>query len=114
MTNDEIFLEFWRNYRWPNPPRQFWRLYHDEQGRPLEYSMEDRPGLYIDVTPEEYQRSDMRVRVRNGRIIHPPPPEPAKLTPSDSGTACDPSDVTIVVGVTQQHQKWNLRRNETC
>ncbi len=113
MNNTEIFLEFWRSYQWPEIVPVVYRLYHDDAGVPIEYSMEHRPNQYIEITPEEFRLADMRARVRDGELTHPPPPASPKLVPSDTGTACHPNDVTVVVSLRQPHQKWSLKRNET-
>ena len=55
ITPDEFFgaLE-----SMPQPQSVFYRLYYEGE-RPLFYSMEDLPGTYIEVTPEQYARSQM-------------------------------------------------------
>lgn len=112
MNNTEIFLEFWKTYQWPDVKPIVYRLYYDEQGYPVEYSMEDRQGLYIDVTPEEFRLANMRVRVQDGQITYPPPPAPPRLAPSTQGTPCHPGDITVIVKETEPHQRWSLKRNE--
>lgn len=78
------------------PPEIFYRLYHDDQGRPLAYSMEAAPGTYIEITAEQYQRSSFLVRVRQGKI------EPIefldfhKLVPNGAGQSCHAQDVTVI------------------
>lgn len=109
----ENFWKVWNNLPPWSPPVVFWRLYHDEQGFPLFYTQEDRPGNYIDVTPEQYQQASMRVRVRNGQLIELSTKLIKKLTPSSTGTACHPNDVAIVVNIGQPHQCWRLKTNET-
>ena len=94
MTPDEFFgaLE-----QMPLPQPVFYRLYHNKQGHPLFYSMEDLPGTYIDITPEQYARNSFRVRVRDGKIVPLVWQTAQKLTPSDTGTLCHTQDVAVVV-----------------
>lgn len=110
----ENFLKVWQNLEPWQPPVVFWRLYHDNQGRPLFYSQEDKPGNYIEVTPEQYQRANMRVRVRNGQLEEIHTVSFKKLVPNDTGvgTPCYPSDVSIVVDTDQPHQRWRTKTNE--
>ena len=108
MNNNEIFLEFWRNYQWPNPAEIFYRLYHDDHGNPLIYTMEDLPGNYIDVTAEQYTRSDYGVRVIDGRIQElARSARPQKIKPAVKGTPCHPRDISIVVHEQSSNQPWS-------
>lgn len=95
----------------PEPQPVFYRLYHDDQGHPLFYSMEDLPGTYIDITPEQYARSLMRVRVRNGQLVPVTWQTAQKLTPGDSGTLCHSQDVAVVVD--QNGTYWSKRTYES-
>ena len=63
------FLDVFANLEPWQPPQVFWRLYHDESGNPLFYTQDDKPGNYIDITPEQYQRASMQVRVRDGKLV---------------------------------------------
>ena len=81
----------------PEPQPVFYRLYHDDQGCPLFYSMQDLPGTYIDITPEQYASSKMTVRVRDGELVPITWQTAQKLTPSDSGTLCHSQDVAVIV-----------------
>lgn len=92
--------------------KQIYRLYYDETGEPLFYSTEDLPGLYIDITQEEFNRSDSHVRVKNGKIEQVETVCVRKLVPFEIGTSCHPSTVTIVVDADSPNKKWKLR-NET-
>ena len=109
----ENFWQVWNNLEPYTPPVVFWRLYYDEQGFPLFYTQEDKPGNYIDVTPEQYQRASMRVRVRNGQLIELKSNPVKKLVPAETGTPCDPRDVTVVVTEQQEHTKWSKRVSES-
>lgn len=101
----------WPGY--PGPAPVFYRLYYDpDTGRALFYSMEDRPGTYIEIDPETYQHSDPRVRVVNGRIERASWQVIQKLVPSDQGTACDPWSVAVVVAPDRPNQRWSLRTYE--
>jgi hypothetical protein len=106
--NTRNFLEFWETYTWPEIKPIFFRLYYDEDGYPLCYSMEDLPGNYIEITAGQYAESDYRVRVRNGQLVKQQQVRTSKLAPSQTGTACCPEDVTIVTD-TEPNQKWKLK-----
>ena len=67
--NTQNFLEFWNTYTWPEIKSVFFRLYHDDAGYPLCYSMEDLPGNYIDITAEQYAESSGQVIVKNGKLV---------------------------------------------
>jgi|688.fasta_scaffold1427743_1 hypothetical protein len=109
-NNDQIFLDFWKSYQWPEIKKIFYRLYYDEHGNPIVYSMEDLPGKYIEVTAEQYAEHNYRVIVKNNELIKQAQNFvlTKKLIPSNSGTACYPTDITIVVD-TNPNQKWKLK-----
>lgn len=106
--------EFWAALA-PQPPapEPVYRLYYDHRGDPLFYSMEDRPGNYIEVDQETYHQAPRYVRVRDGklhiinRLIYP------RLVPGDQGVACSPQDVCVVVSPDQPHVKWSLKTYES-
>ena len=97
----------------PEPKPVFFRLYHDDQGRILFYSMEDVPGTYIDIDAETFARSHTNMRVRDGKLIEIAQTTSAKLIPGDTGTPCDPADVSIVVSEQQPNIKWSKRIYES-
>mgnify|MGYP003351628537 CR=1 FL=1 len=89
--------EFWSIlHNIPEPQPVFYRLYHDAQGRPLFYSMEDQPGTYIEIDQATFARSEMAVRVVNGQLQPYRVRELNKLIISDTGTPCSDSDVAVV------------------
>jgi len=104
--------EFWAIlHAMPESPPVFFRLYYNESGEPITYSMEDLPGTYIDVDPETYARAPMNVRVQAGHLIELKSAV-RKLAPADSGTPCHPNNVAIVVPKTESHQRWIMKTHE--
>lgn len=103
--------EFWKILQAaPESQPVSWRLYYDaETGRPIQYSMEDLPGNYIEVDPETYTRTPYNIRVVNGQIKYITTQQSQKLVPADLGTACDPRDVAVVVDNNQTHQYWKKK-----
>lgn len=108
MNNNEIFEDFWKSYVWPEPATIFYRLYYNDQGMPIAYSMEDLPGKYIEITAEQYAVSDPHVRVKNGQLIKTTTCAISKLIPAADGTPCAVDNITIVEN-TQHNQKWKLK-----
>lgn len=104
--------EFWSIlHAVPEPVPVFYRLYHDDAGVPLFYSMEDLPGTYIEIDSEAYACSASNVRVRAGQLVKVTWQVSQKLTPADSGTQCHPGDISIVVS---DHGKfWNKKTYES-
>jgi hypothetical protein len=113
QINNDIFLEFWKQYEWPPEPQYHFRLYHDQDGSALFYSHDDLPGSWITVTPEQFALGDLTVRVEQGRLCFPDPPRPPKLVPGEIGTACDPRDITVVIDQNQHDAvKWRMRYHD--
>lgn len=108
MTPDE----FWHIlHDAPEPKPIFYRLYHDSQGRPIVYSMEDLPGIYIEIDQATFAQDSYDVRVEDGQLIHlQRTPHISKLRPTGTrGTACDPRDVCVIVDPSQPHVLWTLK-----
>jgi len=116
-VNNETTENFWKAFNeWqPEPPRPvFYRLYYDEQGRPITWTMEDLPGNYIDVDLALYREQPRHIVVRNGKIIRV---DPVYMVPrlrlsTVEGTPCHPADVTVIVDQQQPHTLWRYGLNE--
>ena len=109
LTEQEIFAAL---AAMPEPQPVFYRLYHDNQGLPLFYSMEDLPGNYIEIDAAAFAQSSMNVQVQNGRLVQRTRWFISKLEPTESGTPCHPDDVAIVVDPDQPHQCWSKQTYE--
>ena len=110
MTPEELIKMF---QAVPAPPPPFFRLYHDADGIPLFYSMEDQPGTYIEITPEQYHRNNSNVRVRNGQLVEITWSTTTKLVPGNSGTPCHPDNVAVIVAESQPHIRWSKKTYES-
>ena len=97
----------------PAPQAPFFRLYHDDGGNPLFYSMEDRPGTYIEIDQEEYHLNASNVRVRNGKLVEISWQTTFKLVPGDSGSPCHPDNVAVVVAEDQPYIRWSKQTYES-
>lgn len=106
--NTQIFLNFFRDHQWPEPEPVTLRLYHDEKGSPLCYSCDPMAGNWIPVTAEQYARASFRVRVVDGKLIELGSDLRPKLKPSEHGTVCADTDVTVIVTDRQPHLRWSL------
>jgi hypothetical protein len=110
MTPDE----FWSIlHATPEPVQPFFRLYHDDQGNPLFYSMADEPGTYIEIDQETFARNSMNVRVRNEKLVEAVWQTTFKLVPGNSGSPCHPDNVAVIVAEDQSHTKWSKQTYES-
>ena len=108
MTDEE----FWQALRaMPDPKPVDYRIYYNEQGELLFYSMDDVPGTYISIDADAFARSATNVVVQDGRLFEIVNTTTVKLQPSDTGTPCHPDDVCIVVPETHEHQRWSKQRH---
>lgn len=96
----------------PEPKPVFYRLYHDDQGRPLFYSMEHLPGNYIEITQEQYAKNATNVRVRDDKLVPVTWITSEKIVPGETGVACDPRDVAVVV-TSSPNTKWRKQTYES-
>jgi hypothetical protein len=97
----------------PAPKPVFWRLYYDVDGKPIQYTMEDLPGTYIDVDPVTYSRGNMNIRVVNEQIVEVFFRTTKKLVPGNSGSPCHPDNVAVIVAEDQPHTKWKQKTYES-
>ena len=102
------FWEVWNDFTWPEPKPVFFRLYHDDAGRLLFYSMEDLPGNYIEIDAETFALGPGNVLVVNGKLTYTDTKIYNKPVPNGQGTPCAPDNVCIVVDETEPHTKWSL------
>lgn len=88
-----------------------YRLYYNEHGEPLFYTMDDLPGNYIDIDQETFSRSSRNVRVKNGKLITTNTVRLSKLIPGNTGTSCDPRDVCVIIDK-EPNTCWSLKTYE--
>lgn len=99
----------------PAPKELFYRLYYDEDGFPICYSMEELPHAFIEVDKDAFGVSDLQVRVVEGKIqaLKSEAGKRLKLRPAKQGICCDPRDICVIVNETDPHTKWNYTTDET-
>jgi hypothetical protein len=106
--------EFWSIlHNMPEPRPVFYRLYHDDQGHPLFYSMADEPGTYIEIDQAIFSRGAMNVRVQDGQPVEITWATTTKLVPGNSGSPCHPDNVAVIVAENQPHTKWSKQTYES-
>jgi len=93
---------FWQAiaaHDWAQPEiRTEFRLYYNQDGSVLYYSMEDLPGNYIVIDRLTFDKARFDVRVKDGKIIKQNHPASWKLSPvATSNYACHKEDVSIIV-----------------
>ena len=110
MTPEELIKMF---QAVPAPPPPFFRLYHDDQGQPLFYSMEVVPGTYIEIDQATFARGATNVRVRDGKLIEVTWATTTKLVPGNSGSPCHPDNVAVIVAEDQPHIRWSKKTYES-
>ena len=90
-----------------------YRLYYGNEGEPLFYSMEHKPGNYIDIDQATFNRASSQVRVVNEQLVSTVTHRTSrKLVPGIQGVACNPKDVCVVVDPEQPHTKWTIKTYE--
>ena len=106
--------QFWSIlHNMPEAKPVFYRLYYDADGMPLFYSMEDRPGTYIEIDQETFARGASNVRVRDGRLVEVTWTTTTKLVPGNSGSPCHPDNVAVIVAENQPHIRWSKKTYES-
>lgn len=106
--------EFWQIlHDVPEPTPLFYRLYYQDDGTPVVYTMEDLPGKYIEVDQNTYALASYNVRVVDGKLIPVVPKTYIRKLVPGSGTTCSRSDVSIVVNDDQLNTKWSIKQYET-
>ena len=107
--------EFWGIlHAMPEPNPVFWRLYYNDTGLPVCYSMEDLPGNYIDIDAETFALAPANVRVVNNQLKYITVRTSNKLVPGPTGTQCHPQSVAVVVeqnGIPWSKQTYGLESN---
>lgn len=106
--NAQNLLRVLSEFQWPETATPVYRLYHDDAGQPMIYTMDDLPGNYIEISRDDFFLSSMDCRVIDGRIVHPIKNQAKKLRPGDSGTACHPKDVCVVVDDDSPNIRWSF------
>jgi hypothetical protein len=97
----------------PTPKPVFYRLYHDEAGNPLFYSMADDPGTYIDIDCATFVKNSMHVKVIDQQVIEVTWKVTNKIIPGSAGVTCDPRDVAVVVDFGTPNKKWSKQTYES-
>lgn len=95
----DSFWEAVASHNWAQPEvRLEYRLYYDEQGQVLTYSMEDIPGNYIIVDRHTYEQARFDILIKDGKIAKLNQSSSWKLVPATTGNyACHKDNINIIV-----------------
>jgi len=102
---------FWAVWDKPVEPAvaPFYRLYYDDLGNFLFYSMEAISGNYIEIDHATFTAANPQVKVVNGQLkFFQHTITTTKLIPSTAGQACDPRDITVIVNH-ENKKYWKLK-----
>ena len=93
------FLQALAEFDWTQPEqRTEYRLYYNDDGTIICYTMDDLPGNFIVVDRQTFAEMRYDAVVRNGKLVYTSVPQSWKLKPTDAGDyACHSSDITIIV-----------------
>ena len=89
-----------------------YRLYYNDDGTCLFYSMDDLVGNYIEVSQEVFALSDPNVKVQNGKLVKINPNKSFKLIPAETGIKTSLLDIAIVVD-NEPFAQWNITNYES-
>jgi hypothetical protein len=107
--------EFWKEVeKLLNPlveKKLTYRLYHDDNGNLLFYSMDNLPGNYIEIDKDTFALACSKVKVKDGKLVKLHANQSYKLHPSSDGVSTHTLDITIVVAQ-EPSVKWNLKYYE--
>lgn len=97
---------------WDQPEHRLeYRLYYDEQGLVINYSMEDLPGNFIVIDRTTFDQARHDVRIKDGKIVRLSHPASWKLVPAvTSAHTCHRDDITVIVSnefANKQH--WEVK-----
>jgi len=102
--------EFWAALApLPEPPAPLYRLYYDDIGNPLFYSMENLPGKYITIDHATFVNPPKHIKIVDEKLVVLKIANVSKLHPAGEGTPCHPGDVSVVVKETEANVKWSLK-----
>ena len=102
------FLKAWAAMQITKPADIEFRIYYDPKtGNILNYTNDQIPGDYILVDNKTFHNHRFDLRVKDGKLVDLPAPI-GKLRPSESGTPCEPDDITIVTTDLTRAVFWEM------
>lgn len=113
MSNEttDNFFQVWNDWN-PQPVPAVPRLYYNDQGEPVCYTFDDRPGSYIEIDSALFFEAPNNIQVKDGKIVRLSLAKARKLVPTATeGTACHVQDVCVVIDRSQEHCVWGLKTN---
>jgi hypothetical protein len=110
MMTEQEFWDILHNV--PTAKPVSYRLYYDDSGAPVTYTMDELPGNYIEVDAETFAIRPYSVRVRDGQLVEVITVQSKKLVPGSNGTQCHSSDVAVIVS-TGPSTQWSKQTYES-